>query len=279
MKRLALLATFAAVIAIGGTASARQQGNNPVPGLAQLTVVDASTYDYPGSPFTHTLCIDGSVASSAFSAGDQVGPDAIAAGPHTVSVINGNNASCNGQPDATTNVDLAAGDDVTVVFVWTQQDQFLISFDNDTGCVAPGNARVRAVHGAGVGPVDIYASAAGDPPAAPALFASVAAGTVTDSAEVPAGTYDLNVFAAGDDPGTDAPLITVSNVSLAEGANAVFYAAGGVDGDAGVFAKTSTVDVCEVATTTTTTSTTTTTEVQTAPAGATPVPATPSYTG
>ena len=65
-------------------------------------------------------------------------------------------------------------------------------------------------------------------------------GTLTDPLELPAGTYDLAVFAAGDDPESAEPAISADGVEVPAGANATVVAHLGEDGDPGADARSST---------------------------------------
>jgi hypothetical protein len=65
--------------------------------------------------------------------------------------------------------------------------------------------------------VDVYANGE-------ELIPNFEPGTLTDPLTVPAGTYDLQVFADGDDPKTADPAIEASGVEVPAGANATVVA-------------------------------------------------------
>ncbi|GAB3120655.1 DUF4397 domain-containing protein [Glaciibacter psychrotolerans] len=70
-----------------------------------------------------------------------------------------------------------------------------IAFAAGAANAAPGDASVTVIHGIPDTPVDVYVN---DPTAASApLLADFQPGTVTDPLALPAGTYDVTIFAAG----------------------------------------------------------------------------------
>ena len=86
-----------------------------------------------------------------------------------------------------------------------------------TANAAEGEATVSVLHGVPGLTVDVYANGE-------ELIPNFKPGTLTDPLTVPAGTYDLQVFADGDDPKTADPAIEASGVEVPAGANATVVA-------------------------------------------------------
>jgi hypothetical protein len=86
------------------------------------------------------------------------------------------------------------------------------------------DATVSVLHGVPGLTVDVYAN--GDE-----IIPNFEPGTLTDPLSLPAGTYDLQVFADGDDPDTAEPAIEASDVEVPAGANATVVAHLNADGD------------------------------------------------
>jgi Domain of unknown function (DUF4397) len=82
---------------------------------------------------------------------------------------------------------------------------------------APGDATVSVLHAVPGLTVDVYAN--GDE-----LIPNFKPGTLSDPLTVPAGSYDLKVFADGDDPESADPAIEASGVEVPAGANATVVA-------------------------------------------------------
>jgi hypothetical protein len=80
-----------------------------------------------------------------------------------------------------------------------------------------GDATVSVLHGVPGLTVDVYANGE-------ELIPDFKPGTLTDPLSLPAGTYDLQVFADGDDPDTADPAIEASGVEVPAGANATVVA-------------------------------------------------------
>lgn len=86
-----------------------------------------------------------------------------------------------------------------------------------------GNASVVVFHGVPDLTVDVYAN---DEP----LLEDFEPGTITDPVSLPAGDYDLAVFAAGADPAADDPAIEAEGVTVPAGANITVAAHLNADG-------------------------------------------------
>ena len=88
---------------------------------------------------------------------------------------------------------------------------------------AADTATVSVLHAVPDTPVDVYANGE-------ELLPDFQPGTLTDPLELPAGTYDLEVFPAGADPEADEPAIDGHGVDVPAGANATVVAHLGEDG-------------------------------------------------
>ncbi len=80
-----------------------------------------------------------------------------------------------------------------------------------------GEATVSVLHAVPGLTVDVYAN--GDE-----LIPDFKPGTLTDPQALPAGTYDLAVYADGDDPASATPAIQAKGVEVPAGANATVVA-------------------------------------------------------
>lgn len=79
-----------------------------------------------------------------------------------------------------------------------------------------GTAQVSVLHGVPGLTVDVFANGE-------ELIPDFAPGTLTDPLELPAGTYDIEIFADGEGPGGE-PAISAPGVEVAAGANATIVA-------------------------------------------------------
>lgn len=168
----------------------------------------------PGAPNVD-VAVDGqrAFANLAFKAATEYAP--VPAGRHNVRVTPANQA----QPvviDA--NLDLRASGQYTVVA--TGEGTAIQSLVLDDNNAPPaGQAKVRFVHASPDAPaVDIAAQGG------PVLFRNVAFRGVGDYADVPAGTYTIEVRPAGQ----QTAVLTVPNVGLSAGQNVTIFAAGKV---------------------------------------------------
>jgi hypothetical protein len=87
-----------------------------------------------------------------------------------------------------------------------------------------GNATVSVLHAVPGLTVDVYANGE-------ELIPDFEPGTLSDPLEIPAGSYDLQVFADGDDPGSADPAIEANGVEVPAGANASVVAHLDADGN------------------------------------------------
>ena len=116
-------------------------------------------------------------------------------------------------------MELAAGGTYTVAAIGLVSDASLTAqvYEDDVSAPAAGNAKVRIVHASpDAGPVDV-ATADGTYLASGLGYPSASA-----YAEVPAGTYDVNVLAAG----TDTVAISAPGTSVADGGVYTAFATG-----------------------------------------------------
>src|ERR687895_135556 len=121
-------------------------------------------------------------------------------------------------------VELAAGGAYTVAAVGLVADGSLSAqvYEDDLRSPASGNAKVRVVHASpDAGPVDVV------PRGGQALVSGLAFPEATSYGEVPAGTYTLDVNAAG----TKKTALTVPDATLASGGVYSAFAVGTVFAD------------------------------------------------
>lgn len=112
---------------------------------------------------------------------------------------------------------LQAGRDLTVVAVGKVAEIGALPLSDDNRAPDQGNAKVRFVHASPDAPAVDIAVADG-----PVLFPNVAFKNASEYAQVPAGTYNLEVRAAG----TQNVALRVPNVALQSGQNVTIFAAG-----------------------------------------------------
>src|SRR4029453_1670214 len=127
-------------------------------------------------------------------------------------------------PVIDTPVELAAGGAYTVAAVGLVADGSLTAqvYQDDLRDPASGNAKVRVVHASpDAGPVDVV------PRGGQALVAGLTVPEASPYAEVPAGTYTLDVNAAG----TNKTALTVPDATLASGGVYSAFAVGTVFAD------------------------------------------------
>ncbi|WP_207890279.1 DUF4397 domain-containing protein [Rubrobacter taiwanensis] len=131
----------------------------------------------------------------------------VPAGTQNVKVYAAGDTS---EPVIEADVDLAAGADYTVGAVGLVEDGSLTAqvYQDDNTPPAGDNARLRVVHASpDAGPVDVGAQGGGN------LVEGLEFPNASDYAEVPAGTYTIEVKAAG----TDQVALTVPDVALNAG--------------------------------------------------------------
>jgi Domain of unknown function (DUF4397) len=128
------------------------------------------------------------------------------------------------RPVIDTPVELAAGGAYTIAAVGLVTDGSITAqvYQDDLRAPSAGNAKLRVIHASpDAGPVDVVPRG-GDP-----LVTDLAFPEDTPYAEVPAGTYTLDVNAAG----TDQTVLTVPDAALASGGVYSAFAVGTVYAD------------------------------------------------
>ena len=123
-------------------------------------------------------------------------------------------------PVIDTPVELAAGGTYTVAAVGLVSDASLTAqvYEDDVSAPAAGNGKVRIVHASpDAGPVDVATADGGT-----YLVSGLSYPSASAYAEVPAGTYDVNVLAAG----TDTVAISAPGTSVADGGVYTAFATG-----------------------------------------------------
>lgn len=276
MKRLAVLAALAVLLACIGAASSGGAQD------AEVSIVVTSVYtsDYPADPNPITVCLEGE-GPQVLTAGESysiVGSPGI----YKFKIFDNGSAACSDVPDDEYETSVYAGDHLGLVL----GSNLAYTFAYDDACVAPLEARLLVASGLYIG-ADVYLTSDADGQTTP-FATGLIGGVATD--EVTAGTYDVIVVNEGDDP--DGPrLATIPDVYLTEGTATQLFLAGGSAGETGGFYSQQDPKVCEAgepepeATSSTTTSTTTASTATTstvAPAAAsaaTPVSGTATFTG
>ena len=128
------------------------------------------------------------------------------------------------QPVIDTPVELAAGGAYTIAAVGLVTDGSITAqvYQDDLRAPSAGNAKLRVIHASpDAGPVDVV------PRGGAPLVTDFTFPDATPNAEVPAGTYTLDVNAAG----TDQTVLTVPDAALASGGVYSAFAVGTVYAD------------------------------------------------
>jgi hypothetical protein len=112
---------------------------------------------------------------------------------------------------------VTSGQDATVVAVGRVANIGVIALADDNSAPAAGNAKVRFVHASPDAPAVDIAVTGG-----PVLFSNVAFKESASYAQVPAGTYNLEVRVAG----TDTVALQLPGVTLTDGQIVTVFAAG-----------------------------------------------------
>jgi hypothetical protein len=159
----------------------------------------------PGSPATDVY-IDGNLVSAKLSF-EQVTPYArVAPGPHAVALLAAG-AAAGSAPMATASASVTANGAATVAAVSNQSGLTASVYQDDLSAPLAGHAKVRVVHTVGNVPaVDVFvapaAQAGAQPASVPAtpttpVFSALPFGSASPYADVPAGSYDVQVRATG----------------------------------------------------------------------------------
>lgn len=129
---------------------------------------------------------------------------------------------------------LAAGTDYTVAAVGQLADISAAVFEDDNSATAPGKAHVKVIHASPDAPAVDIAVAGG-----PVLFPNLAFPNAVGPAPVDAGTYDLEVRAAG----TSTVALALDGVTLEEGKVYTVVAVGLLNGTPALSAEVAIEDV------------------------------------
>lgn len=196
---------FIALGSLAGTHVARAQTAN----TGQVRVVHMS----PGAPNVDVL-VDGKVAIQNLAFKQASPYAALPAGSHQVAVAA---AGKDDQPLLTTTLPVDAGKSVTVVAVGTP-DQLKLQVVQDDNTPPPsGQAKVRIFHASpDAGPVDVGVAGG------PTLIQNLAFPNASNYLTVPAGTYNVQVRAAG----TQNVALDLPNTKLDSGQIITVFAAG-----------------------------------------------------
>lgn len=217
------LASIAAVLAvtIGAiamlTSTAGAQSSD-----ARLRVLHAS----PDAPAVD-IYVDGSEAISDLAFDDITDYVSLPAGDYNVQVFPAS-ANGSGDPVIDANVTLAAGTDYTVAAVGLLADIEPLVLVDDNSDPATGETKLRFVHASPDAPaVDIYAEGAG------VVVPNAAFKDASGYLDLPAGTYDLEVRAAG----TETVALDLPGVTLEAGKTYTAFAVGLLEGEPALAAK------------------------------------------
>jgi hypothetical protein len=161
--------------------------------------------------------VNGDLTLEDFEFGDVAGPLTLPAGTYELEVYPADADPAAGDPALAGSADLPGGAYATIAaYLQEGGTPTLGVFVENNAAVAAGNARVTARHLADFGAVDVLANDG-------AAFSGVTNGQGGDT-EVPAGTYNIKITAAGD----PATVAFDADVPLNEGTNTIAYAIGSV---------------------------------------------------
>lgn len=264
---VALFALATAAIVAGPASIGDGQAAEPGDGNGNVIITHAATSDYPSAPNPVVVCIDGT-DSDILEVGEQYFVEEPAPGSVAVTVFLDDAATCSDAPDLSASVPLVDGG-VQGLMIGSDG---LATFSYDIDCVGAGDARVLLAQGA-PSTVDVYAFSESEGTKIP-LVKGLASATTELLQTVPAGTYDIQVVAAGGDE-WGPYLAFLGDVALSEGTSTQFFFAGGGDGEFGGFSFQQGPEVCAEAEPPAEEATTTTTTAPAAVAPGDAIPATP----
>lgn len=155
------------------------------------------------------IFVDGQKAVTALTFPDNTGYVSLPAGSHNVKVFV-SPSDGTGAPALEADLNVAAGKDYTVLAVGLLEDGSLslLPLEDNNATPAAGNAHVRLIHASPDAPAVDVAVAGTDT----LVFSNVSFGEVGAYTPVPAGTYDLEVRAAG----TSTVALPLDGVALAD---------------------------------------------------------------
>ncbi|MDT0350427.1 DUF4397 domain-containing protein [Pseudonocardia charpentierae] len=185
--------------------------------VAQETATVYVVHGVPDTPVD--VYVDGKRAIDDFEPGTSQGPVQLPAGPHKLALFAADAVDGSGSPLLSTDADLPAGGNVTVVAHLDEGGNPKITpFVNDVSSVPAGQARLVVRHTAAAPAVDVLAG--GQP-----VIEGLSNGQ-EKALEVPAGSVSAAVAAAG----TTDPVIGPADVDLKEGTATFVQAIGKLDG-------------------------------------------------
>jgi hypothetical protein len=215
MKRLLVASAVALVLAAlglamaGGTASAGED--------ARVRVVHAS----PDAPNVDVY-VDDTLALSDVPYKAESGYVPLPAGAHNFKVFAAGADPASDSPVIDADATLDPATDYTIVALGLLEDITAGVFVDDNAAPAEGKAHVRVIHASPDAPAVDVAVAGG-----PVLFSNLAFGEADGPTPVDAGTYDLEVRAAG----TETVALPISGVTFAEGKIYTVLAVGLLEGE------------------------------------------------
>ena len=214
MKRLLVASAVALVLgsmglATAGTASAGED--------ARVRVVHAS----PDAPNVDVY-VDDAAALTDVPYKAESGYVPLPAGAHNFKVFAAGADPATDEPVIDADATLDAGTDYTIVALGTVAEITAGVFVDNNAAPAAGKAHVRVIHASPDAPAVDVAVAGG-----PVLFSNLAFGEAQGPAPVDAGTYDLEVRAAG----TETVALPIDGVTFEEGKIYTVLAVGLLDGE------------------------------------------------
>lgn len=203
MKRLLLPLTLVAALALAIPAAADEHDTSSVTVLHGVPGLEVDVY------------ADGQPLVEGFATGESSGPTDLPAGDYEIAVRAAGEAA-DSEPAIAADITVPADENVTAIAHLDESgDPTLTTFVNDTSAVEAGQARLEVRHTAAFGAVDVLAD--GEP-----AIEGLTNPEASDALELPAGTYDVAVTAAGD-PDTEA---LRTDLALAEGTAHLVHAIG-----------------------------------------------------
>lgn len=208
MRKLKVLILALAVAILPATAAMAQSDEGQVIVVHGVPDLDVDIY------------VNGELTLEGFQYGDVAGPLALPAGSYDLEVYAAGSDPEAGDPALSDSTELPAGAVATIAaYLQEGGTPTLGVFVENNSATEAGNARISAYHLADFGPVDILAD---DAP----VWEGVTNGTGANT-DVPAGTYNIKITAAG-----DASVVAFdADLDLAEGTNTIAYAIGSVSAE------------------------------------------------
>lgn len=245
MKRLVTLASSATLVA--GACLTFGLGLASAPAGAatgNLTIVNAATYDYPGAPFTQTVCLDGDALGN-LDVGQTIAATVTTGVDHTVSFSGGADAGCE-SPDESDTVNVADGQHVTTGLTWPAGGGPVIAtWVDDTSCYGD-TGRLTLRNAAYLpGSVDMYGVIDG---VEDVLLTDVTVGGQM-TVSLPAGTAISGAYvtSAGN---PDDVIAVIGALTVPTNGDLQVYLTGGADGSYGAFSYVVDGSPCPTPTTT-----------------------------